>query len=397
MKQMKHAAKDKLWIKYFFLIMMVNFFISVSNVMQGATIPMYVQHIGGSKSIVGIITGIYTLSALLFRPWFGNLVDNRGRKLVLIAGLSILTFASLSYNLAYTVGMLFLLRVLQGIGLSAQSTALGTIISDIVPPSKLGKGLSYNGIASSAAMAVAPGIGLYLIEHYNYNIFFYVTFVFGALALLSALFINYESKGDNARQLKTNVIFERTAVPASTVVFFILLTFSSIFTFVPVYAISLGIKNIGAFFMVYAFAFSINSTITSRLTKRYGDSKVIILGMILMILSFIIIAFAAALSAFLIAAALFGFGFSATQPALNALALSLCPEERRGAANATFYSAMDIGFCIGAVVCGIISQKLGFSFIYLTSAFCILLSLAIYVKLFHNDRTIRVGEGSLVD
>ncbi|GIM30228.1 MFS transporter [Clostridium polyendosporum] len=415
MKHTQNITKDKLWTKHFVIILIISFFASVIMNMQGSTLPMYVQHIGGSKSSVGIVTGIFTLSALLFRPWFGNLLDNSSRRIVLIIGIIILSLVSLSYNLAYTVGILLFLRFLHGIGLSAQTTAVGTIISDIVPHTRLGEGVGYNGIAVTAATAIGPALGLYLIQYYNYNTFFGVTFVFGVLALIGALFINYERKKinnlyvcgrniggknkkysgvikdkainsseDYLKKRKKGSILEATAVPASIVMFFIMLTTASIFTFLPVYATSRNISNIGIFFTIYALAFLVTRTITDKLSARYSITRIMLPGMILLILSFVILAFATTLPGFLIAGVLYGAGYSSTQPTLSSLAVSQCSPDRRGAANATFFSSMDIGFCIGAVIWGVLSQKIGLSSIYLGSAVCGILSLSIYVFMLNN-------------
>lgn len=410
-KNIENTTENKLWSKHFAVIILINFFISITLNMQGSTISLYVQHIGGDKASVGIIIGAFTLSALLFRPLFGNLTDNKSRRMVLILGIVILAFVSLMYNLAYTVGILIFLRFLQGIGLSAETTALGTIISDIVPHSRLGEGLGFSSIAATIATGLGPVLGLYLIGHYNYNVFFTFTFVFGIIALTISLLINYEKKEkkltkiatDNEKVIKLKLnacnklkkdtkkkaaIFEKTAIPSAAVVFFMMLTFSSVLTFVPSYAASRGIKDIGLFFTVYAVAFLVSRLITGKLSDRYGAFIVILPGMLLLILSFIILAFATTLSGFLIAGSLYGFGFSCTQPTLNSLAVASCPSDRRGAANATFFSAMDIGYCVGAIVWGMISQKLGFTYAYLASAVCIVCSLSIYIIIFNKKKKI---------
>jgi MFS family permease len=347
---------------------------------------MYVEHIGGSKSVVGIATGILTMAALLFRSVFGNLTDNKGRRLVLLIGVSILSFVSLSYNFATTITMLLALRFLQGIGLSAQSTAVGTIISDIVPPSKLGVGVGYNGIAATAATAIGPALGMFLIHRFDYNIFYIITFVFGAIALLFSFPLKYEKnksvlskKAVSSESIeKKNVLFEASALPASLIVFFIMFTASSIFAFIPSYAASVGVKGIGVFFTVYAITFFINRTMTDKLTRKFGTSKIILSGMIILMLSFLILSFAKSLPLFLIGAVLYGVGFSSTQPTLNAMAVSLCTPDRRGVANSTFFSAMDIGYSFGAFAWGFVSQQMSFTYVYLGSILCIVFSTMLY-------------------
>jgi MFS family permease len=399
MGQNRNLTKDKLWTKHFILLMLMSFFMNLIMNMQMPVIPMYTINIGGSNSTIGTITGIFTLSSVLFRPWFGNLLDTRGRRVILLAGIVILTLASLSYGFTQAIIVLFVIRFLHGIGFSAQTTAAGTITSDIVPASRLGEGISYSGIVMTAAGAVGPIFGLYMAQNYSYNVFFIICFALGVAAFISSLPISYEGKEKSGAALmlhrgkrekcdKSGLLItkfiEKTALKPSIVLFVMMLAGSSIFTFIPTYALSKGIKDIGIFFTVNSIAYLVVRPVTGRISDKYGASKVIIPGMLVMILGLVILAFADSLMLFLAVGIIYGFGFSAAQPTLNVVMLRMCPEERRGAANATFFSAMDIGIGIGAVIWGIVSQKLGFSYVFLGSAACIILSLTLYVILLHN-------------
>ena len=91
------------------------------------------------------------------------------------------------------------------------------------------------------------------------------------------------------------------------------------------------------------------------------------------------IAFAHSLWVFITAGVLYGYGYGATQPALNSLAIQLCPADRVGSANATFFSAMDSGFFIGALLWGMISQQIGYEYIYIGSAVSAAAALGYYV------------------
>lgn len=399
MEQKQNIIKDKLWTRHFILLMLMSFFMNLIMNMQMPVIPMYTINIGGSNSTIGTITGIFTLSSVLFRPWFGNLLDTKGRRVILLAGIIILTLASLSYGFTQAIIVLFVIRFLHGIGFSAQTTAAGTITSDIVPASRLGEGISYSGIVMTAAGAVGPIVGLYIAQKHSYKMFFIICFVLGVAAFISSLTINYEEKeksgasslfriskteNDNKGGLSIAKFIEKTALKPSIVLFIMMLAGSSIFTFIPTYALSKDIKDIGIFFTVNSIAYLVVRPVTGRISDKYGASKVIIPGMLLMILGLVILAFANSLVLFLVVGIVYGFGFSAAQPTLNVVMLRMCPEERRGAANATFFSAMDIGIGLGAVIWGIVSQKLGFSYVFLGSAACIILSLTLYVILLHN-------------
>lgn len=70
---------DKIWTKDFILICLANFFIFLGFQMTLPTVPLFVEHLGGSEQSIGIITGIFTFSALLLRPYVGHALEKRGR------------------------------------------------------------------------------------------------------------------------------------------------------------------------------------------------------------------------------------------------------------------------------------------------------------------------------
>jgi MFS family permease len=113
-----------------------------------------------------------TISALLFRPVFGSLIDGRGRKFVLVAGALIFVAVSVVYNMADTVFLLIMLRVVNGIGFSAHTGAAGIIASDLTPKSRLAEGIGYYGISIIIGTAVGPSLGLCLSNHSGYKFLF---------------------------------------------------------------------------------------------------------------------------------------------------------------------------------------------------------------------------------
>ncbi len=410
----KLEQNDKLWTKSFIKIMIVSFMVSIAMNMTMITLPLYGQHIGGSKSLAGFITAIFTLSALLFRPGFGNLLDSKGRKPVLVIGVFIFFISIVSYNFAYLIFILLFFRFIQGIGFSGHSTAAGTIVADIVPVKRLAEGIGYFGIANTLGSAVGPSTGLFIIKYFNYNILFIISAVLSSIALLIAFLINYEKEekpykktieknkldSKDTEDISNNlskgiVFFEKTALPTSLVLFFVALTVGSIMTFLPMYALNQGIEDIGIFFIIYAFALLLTRIKMGKLVDKYGATPVIIPGLLVACIGLIVLAFAESLISFLIVAILYGFGFGTVYPTLNATMVRLCPPLRRGTGNATFFSAMDIGVGLGSIIWGYISELFGFTYVYLGAAICIVFSLIFYLTVLRKQLIIEKVENNL--
>src|SRR5699024_111682 len=112
----KNQGKDKIFTRDFIIIISANFFVFLGFQMTLPTIPLFVNELGGSDDIIGIIVGIFTFSALLFRPYAGHALESRGRGFVFLIGLALFVMSVGTFGFLTTMGMLILMRMIQGVG-----------------------------------------------------------------------------------------------------------------------------------------------------------------------------------------------------------------------------------------------------------------------------------------
>lgn len=368
-------------------MLFVSLLVSTGHYMLMSTLPLYAATTSGRGELAGLVVTVFTVSALLFRPVFGNLMDVRGRTPVLVLGAGILLTTALLYNFTTAVGLLLVIRFIQGAGFSAHTTSSGTIVADIVPKSRLSEGIGYFGIANTVATAIGPFLGLYCVKSFGYGTFFLWVSVLAVLSFLSTLCVNYEKKkpkgaleSSSGRKDRRSFI-EATSVRPSLVVFFVAMTFGAIITYLPAFGISRKIENIGVFFSVYAAAVLCSRMITGRIADRYGFTKVILPALISLGISLALLAFSHSFPMILAAGIFYGLGYGIAIPLLNAIVIQLCPEGRKGAATATIFAAMDIGIGFGALFWGWIERGSGFTAVYLLASLCSLVALLMYAVL----------------
>lgn len=379
------TATPKLWSKDFRLVIAVNFLVFTSMYMLLPTLPLYAQDISGRQSMAGLIVGIFTLAAVVIRPWIGNLLDNTGRKNILLCGIAIFAVTTAAYSQISLIIVLLAVRLFQGIGWGATTTATGTIASDVIPPERRAEGMAYFGMASTVAMSVGPAWGLYLIGDFGYASLFSLAAGLTILGMAAAWPINYEHRIPVAEKpALRRIIIEKTAVIPSLVLLFVALTYGGIVTFLPAYAAFREITDIGMFFTTFALALLLTRPLMGRAADKFSFSAVLLPGMVLLAAALLVLLSAASLTGFLLAAVLYGLGFGAVQPVLNAITVTLSPPDRRGAANATFMSAMDTGIGLGAILWGFVAEQFGFTYIYGCSALFICLALGLYLALLHK-------------
>jgi predicted MFS family arabinose efflux permease len=381
--------KPKLWSVPYVLTLIAIFIASITMTFFMPLLPIYIKMIGGNLSLAGLVVSIYTIVALISRPFFAVLIDRYGRKPILVVGLMLILAGCLGYSIVTAIGALMIVRVIHGIGYGASTNATGTIAADVVPKERRGQGIGYYGFVTAASLALGPAAGLMIMKGADIKTAFVVAAMIAAIGLAASFFLSYESKSTfqhaeamahagspQAAHGKSHLNFgyEKTALPASFVMLFVAFAYSGIVTFLPAYAGTLGISNISAYFIVYAVVLLITRIAVDRITKTREISVVLLPGIIFMAAAFILLGFGKTLPFFLVAAVFYGVGYGSVQPTLNAIVISACSPSNRSAANSTFFSALDLGIGLGAAAWGVVSQAFGYPAIYFGCIACMFLA-----------------------
>ncbi len=382
------APKEKIWTRDFVAICFANFFVFLGFQMTLPTLPIFVKEIGGSDQMIGLVVGIFTFSALAFRPYAGHALETKGRGFVYMVGIAMFTIAVAFYGFTSAIIVLLLLRILHGAGFGMASTASGTIASDLIPPSRLGEGMGYFGLSGNLALALGPALGLALVGRISFISLFLLCGALGVTSFLFASRVRYK-KVETSPHKTTTVkfdIFEKAALPPAILLFFITVTFGGIASFLPLLTAEKGIPGIEFYFIVYAIFLMVSRTFSGQIYDRKGHLYVFPPGTVLIFIAMVLLSWLPNTMTLMIAAAFYGTGFGMVQPALQAWAVSSASANRKGMANATFFSFFDLGVGIGAMTFGYIAFTFSYSAIYVTSAISVVCSFLLYFVFFIRDR-----------
>src|SRR5699024_11460556 len=86
------------------------------------------------------------------------------------------------------------------------------------------------------------------------------------------------------------------------------------------------------------------------------------------------------------AGALYGLGFGGVQPSLQAWAVEKGPKNRKGMANATFFSFFALGVGVGAMAFGQLAHLFGYGIIYIVAAGSVMTAFIYYIFLVATGR-----------
>ena len=115
---------------------------------------------------------------------FGPISDHLGRKPVIYMGFVIFVLSSMLCVFASSIEMMIVGRILQGIGLSAPRTLSIAMIRDRFEGNYMAKIMSFVVSIFILVPIVAPTLGKFMLDNYEWKSIFYSQLIFGALILI---------------------------------------------------------------------------------------------------------------------------------------------------------------------------------------------------------------------
>ena len=142
--------------------------------------------------------------------------------------------------------------MVHGAALAFSNTSTATIATASEPRSRFAEGMGIFGLATALATAVAPAIGLALMEKCG----FFVLFLFGSLSIALALVLFFLLKAPNIavekKPLSLKGLFDKNAVPASLTAVVFMFTYGALENFAAKFAAEKGLPSGGLFFVIMA-------------------------------------------------------------------------------------------------------------------------------------------------
>jgi MFS family permease len=351
--------------------MLNNFLFFASMHLLTVPLPLYVERIGGNPSQVGLVMGTFAMAAILARPFVGRLVDRLGGKPSLLLGSLIFTIGPLLYVVSRSVPALLVARFLHGFGISATSTAYIVIISALAPPGRRGEAIGLSAAAMPVALMTAPAIGASLLEPWGFASLFVLSASVAALSLLTAVFVvepRSRDRNDHSDEESEGAFFQvirlRSVWVPSGAMGVMGVTYGSILTFLPLFAIKQDIVNPGLFFTAYGLTVIAAQVLAGRVSDWLGRVRVIVPAMVLLALAFPMLASVRSLPLLLGVAVLYGLGFGGARVNLNALMVDRVPASIRGMAMSVAYGSFDLGIGLGSYLLGGVAQIWDYQVMY---------------------------------
>ena len=366
--------------------MAANFSLFFAFYVLTPLLPLYLsEHFGATKDVIGLVLSGYTITALLFRPFSGYMVDAFPRKTVLMVAFGTFAIFFAGYLAASTLLLFTIVRTLHGGPFGVLTVSNSTVAIDVLPSSRRTEGIGYYGMSNNLAMALAPTIGIFIYQlTESFEFLFWLALIVACAGWLidSTVKVKRVPAPTTCRKLSLDRFFlVRGWLLGLNMVAFGF-SFGVLSNYLAIYGKEvMGITGgTGTYFLLCSLGLMASrlqggkALREGRLTHNAGEGMVIsLVGYTL----FILMPTLAQCSMFNVQCSMFnvqcsmilgyygsalliGLGNGHMWPAFQNMTINVAHNNQRGTANSTILISWDIGMGLGILVGGIVSELLGY-------------------------------------
>jgi MFS family permease len=311
------------------------------------------------------VTVMSPAMAVLILPLAVAIMDRWNRTWIFRTGLMLLLLASLGYAWGpRVVPLLGLFQAMIGVSYILSYNSSASVIADEVAPERLGEAVGWLGASNVVTNAIATT----LAEHVSVAFGWSVAFGTSAVFALAALGLSTGLRDDRTRATQATLEPLGPALrgPLGRVLVAAALTgatFSAMFTFYQPYALSLGGKNVSAFFVGFTITAVLTRVLIGSLGDRFGHREVSVGAMI----AYGTVALATSrlhvdyLWAYGLA---FGTAHGVLYPTLNTHGVHAAPAGARGRVFTVYGGAFSVGVVLATLSWGKVAAAAGFPSVF---------------------------------
>ena len=375
--------KERLWNRNYCKVMAANFALFFAFYILTPLLPLYLsEHFGATKDVIGLVLSGYTLTALLFRPFSGYVVDSFPRKTVLMVCYGTFAVSFAGYLAASTLLLFTIIRTLHGGPFGGLTVANSTVAIDVLPSSRRTEGIGYYGLSNNLSMAVAPTIGIFIYRYtHSFELLFWIALLVACAGMAIDATVKIPTK--ELVKNKSKLSLDRFFLLRGWLLGLNMVAFGFCFGVLSNYLAIYGKERLGitggtgTYFMLCSLGL-----IASRLQggKALREGRIThnaAGGMLISLVGYTLFILLPTvfphhhewtMVGYYGSALLIGLGNGHMWPAFQNMMIQVANNNQRGTANSTILISWDVGMGLGILVGGIIAEFMGYAAAFWTVA-----------------------------
>jgi len=330
-------------------------------------LPAFIATLGGGPAQLGIIEGLAESVAAGAKFYSGLLADRFARrKPLIVSGYAIANIAKPLLALATAWWHILLIRFADRISKGVRGAPRDVLVSESVPPEKVGGAFGLLQSMDSAGAIVGPLFAWWLLDHLGVSI--RSIFWFAAIPGLICVFIPLLFARETKAAIEHKVAAVRTnshPLPKSfywilaAVGLFSIGNSSDMFLVLRAQNIGISVAQAPLLGLLFNLVYTMGSWPAGRLSDRMPRRYLAALGYFIFAGVYFVFGAAPNITAIWIMMALYGLYYALTAPVLKAMVVDVAPPEARGKAIGLFYLVSSITALLASLITGGLWKEFG--------------------------------------
>lgn len=348
----------------------VSLFMDLSSEMVHSLLPVFmVTTLGASALTVGVIEGVAESTAMLIKVFSGAISDFMGRrKGLLLLGYGVAALSKPLFPLAHSVEVVFTARFLDRIGKGIRGAPRDALVADVSPPSIRGACFGLRQSMDTVGAVLGPAMAIVLMI-WLADIQLVLWFaVIPAIVAVALIVVGVKEPTPVSRERTFRSPIHWRVLPGFSrgywwvVVIggvFTLARFSEAFLVLRAQQTGLSVAWVPLVMVVMAIFYALSAYPAGWLSDRISRTKLLCMGMGLLILADLVIAGSGSIITMMLGVALWGLHMGFSQGILASLVADTAPMDLKGTAFGIFNLVSGVCMLIASVLAGAIWQGMG--------------------------------------
>jgi MFS family permease len=349
----------------------VSLLMDISSEMIQALLPVYMVAILGAPTLaVGVIEGVAEATASTTKIFSGALSDWLGkRKLLAALGYGLAACAKPIFPLATSIDWLIAARFIDRLGKGVRGAPRDALVAEMAPPELRGASFGLRQSLDTVGAFLGPllAIGLMWLTADRFRAVFWVAVIPAFMSVALILIAVKEPERSKELRLvraplhrnelrRLGAAYWRVTAVATL---FTLARFSEAFLTLRAQSIGLPLTFVPIVLVIMSAFYSLSAYPIGVLSDRMDRVMILVLGLALLILADLFLAFSANMLVLGVGVALWGLHMGFTQGLLATLVADAAPAELRGTAFGMFNLITGLALLIASVVAGALWDATG--------------------------------------
>ena len=360
------------------VVSFVSFFTDIASEMLYPVMPVYLQSIGFSVLLIGLLEGMAEATAGLSKGYFGNYSDKIGNRVPFVRWGYTLSAISKPLMAAFTFPLwVFFARTIDRLGKGVRTGARDAMLSDESTKENKGKVFGFHRALDTAGAAVGPFAALIFLYYYpgQYKWLFIIAVVPGIVAITLTFLLKDKQKSISGKKSPGFFSFllywkhssKHFKLLVAGLLAFTLFNSSDAFLLLSIKSKGFSDTYMIGVYIFYNLVYALLSLPIGILADRFGLARTLIIGLFVFAFVYLLMGYALLTWQFIVLFGLYALYAASTEGVSKALISNIAEKDKTATAIGFYTSFASVFTMLASSLAGLIWYTAGMKAMFIVS------------------------------